>query len=136
MNDFTLKALKSAEISKDRTSVALQLETDKGPISISMNAVQLEHFATSLEGLEQQLTIINPAAGPASGEAVQMRFYIVDGLQIGSVVANNTPSVAVMVKAGHTSRWYAFNAQHAEALVRTVGDELPSLVRLKGGEQH
>lgn len=71
----TPKELKSEEISKDRTIIAVQLETDKEPVSISMNAVQLDHFATSLEGLEHQL--IDPIAGVAAGGPEQIRFHIV-----------------------------------------------------------
>jgi len=74
MPDYALKELKSADAGDDRTAVTLNIETDKGPIRLTMNAAQLYHFITSLDTVEQQASI-DPVAGPAAAEAVRMRFH-------------------------------------------------------------
>ena len=132
MADFTLKALTGAEVRKDRSGITLKLDTDQGPVSLTMTATQLDHFVTSLEGVEQQLTVLDPPGGLAPGAAAQMRFYIVEGTNIGNAMVNNVPCVAVIIKAGNSTRAYAFDREKAQSLARMVGDELPSLDRLTG----
>jgi hypothetical protein len=134
MADFTLKALTGADVRKDRSGITLKLDTDQGPVSLTMTAAQLDHLVTSLEGVEQQLTVLDPPGGLAPGEAAQMRFYIVEGTNIGNAMVNNVPCVAVIIKAGNSTRTYAFafDREKAQSLARMVGDELPSLDRLTG----
>jgi hypothetical protein len=124
MAEYTLKALTDTDFSMDRTSVALSLDTDQGPIRIRMDATQLDHFVTTMQRVDQQLS---------PGEPV--RFLIVDGLSVGNALVDNVPSIAVSIRSGDNTRAYAFNRQHAETLCRRVNDEVPSLDRLKTAEQ-
>jgi hypothetical protein len=99
-----------------------------------MTVAQLNHFVTALEDAEEKVTVLAPRPGAAPGERLGKRFYIVDGTSIGNAVVNNVPSVALLIKSGNSTKAYALNRQQAESLVHMVGDELPSLDRLTGGE--
>lgn len=136
MAEYKLHALASADVKNDRSAITLKLETDNGPVNISMTPAQLDHFVTAMEGIEQHLTMLDPVAGPAKGEAVQMRFYVVDGSNVGNAVVNNSPCVFVVLKAGNSTRAYAFDREKAESLARMVRDELPSLDRLTKSPEH
>src|SRR5258705_13004377 len=86
-----------------------------------MTAAQLDHLVTSLEGVEQQLTVLDPPGGLAPGAVAQMRFHIVEGTNIGNAMVNNVPCVAVIIKAGNSTRTYAFDREKAQSLARMVG---------------
>jgi hypothetical protein len=136
MPDYNLKALVNADVPNDRSKVTLRMDTDSGSVNLTMDVVQFEHFTTALEGVEQHLTALDPVAGQKPGEAIQMRTYIVDGVTVGNAMVNNVPSVALILKAGNTTRAYALNRQIAEAVAAKVTDELPSLDRLKPAQGH
>jgi hypothetical protein len=130
MPTFKFKALADAHVSDDRSGITLNLDTDQGPVSLAMTAAELDHLATALEGVEQRLTMLDPASGTVPGEAAPMRRYIVDDINVGGAVVNNVPSVVAVIKAGNSTRAYAFDRRKAESLCRRVGDEVPSLDRL------
>jgi hypothetical protein len=136
MPTFRLKALIDAHVSDDRSGITLNLDTDQGPVSLAMTATELDHFSTAWEGVEQGLTMLDPVSGTVPGEAAQMRRYIVDDINVGGAVVNNVPSVIAVIKAGNSTRAYAFDRQKAETLCQRVGDEVPSLERLKTDDRH
>jgi len=136
MADYNLKALTNADVPNDRSKVTLSMDTDSGPITLTMDAAQFEHFTTALEGVEQHLTMLDPVAGRRPWESVQMRLHIVDGVTVGNALVDNAPCVALVLKASNTTRAYALNQWVAEEVARKVNDELPSLDRLKPAQGH
>jgi hypothetical protein len=124
MPDYNLKSLTNADVPNDRSKVTLRMDTDAGSVNLTMDVAQFEHFTTALEGVEQHLTVLDPGRKP--GDAA-----IVDGVTVGNALVNTIPCVALILKAGNTTRAYALNRQIAETVARKVTDELPSLDRLK-----
>ena len=80
---YAKKGLTGANMRKDLDSFTLHIETEEGTITLHMNRAGLDHFVSSLQRIEQQATILNPTAGSAPGERVEMRTEIVNGFQVG-----------------------------------------------------
>ena len=131
---YKLKALAGADISNDRSTFTLRIETEQGPISLAMDRAQMEHFAMSMEGIEQRTFMLGRAEGAASSEGIEMRFLVADRHQVGVVNANGIPSVALVLKAGASIRAYALKQELAEDVARRITDELPKLNAVGSGK--
>ena len=115
-------------MAQDRDSFTLHIETEEaGTITLAMNRAGLDHFVSSLQRIEQQATILNPTAGSAAGERVEVRTEIVNSFQIGHGMVRDKPAVMLVLMAGPLSRAFAIDGAHAEAIAGAITNELPKL---------
>jgi hypothetical protein len=127
MKKYLLTEIENVSVSADRSRFDIEFQTDQGPVTLSMNAAHLDALITTLQGIEYQASLLNPATGPLPGEEGQVRAEIVDDHQIGSGVFNGKPSVLIGLKSAQLLRVFALDAAKAEALQRAIADAIPKL---------
>jgi hypothetical protein len=131
---YMLKAITGAELNSDRTTFSLRIETDQGPISLSMDRAQMDRFAMLMEGIEQKTLMMDHVARAAGGKEPQMRFLVPDMHRVGRVDAQGVPSVALVLKAGASVRAYALRADLAESIAQGIAKEIPKLDSVGAGK--
>lgn len=128
---YHLSGIEKASVSADRNGFDIEFRTDQGPVTLTLNAGDLDALITLLEGIESRASLLDPAKGAMPGEPMQVRRLIVDQHQVGNGVVNGTPSVLLGLtglKGATTAfRWFALDAPKAEALQRAIADEIPKL---------
>ena len=128
MHRFHLTGLQKADISADRSQFAIELRTDQGPLTLTLNAEHLDHFITMLEGLEYTASLHQPAQGQLPGEMGQLRARVVDHHQMANGEVNGVPSVFIGLKTqDQTFRWFALDALKANALQTSLQAEIPKV---------
>lgn len=130
---YTFKALTGANLSQDQGTFTLTMETEQGPISLSMNRAQMDHFAITIEGIEQRTMMLDRAKEAGQREVLEMRFLLADNHQVGTVNANGVPAVALVLKAGASVRAYALKRDLAEGMAKAIANQIPKLGPAKAG---
>ena len=126
MASFHLTGIENGTISKDRTSFAINLRTNQGPLELTISAEHLDALVTCLQGLEYHASLLDPT-NAAPGEAAQVRAEIVESHQIGHGEVNGVPSVFLGLKSAQVLRFFAIDRQKAMAIQQAVADEIPKL---------
>jgi hypothetical protein len=127
MKKYLLTGIEQATGSADRNRFDIEFQTDQGPVTLTVNAAHLDVLITTLQGLEYQASLLNPAKGALPGEVGQVRAEIVDHHQVGNGEVSGKPSVFIGMKSGQVFRIFALDAARAEALQREIADAIPKL---------
>ena len=127
MAEFSIATLEQATISNDRTRVTAKFASDKGPVELHLNRPSLDTLITWLRGLVWHASLLNPAAGPQHGETGEVSVAIVDSYMVGQANAKGMQHVALALRSGTVSDFYALDRAKAIALAKALGDEVERL---------
>ncbi len=65
MPTYTITGMENATISKDRSNFDIRIRTNKGKVTMSVNATHLDALITTLQGLEYNASLLDPKTGQA-----------------------------------------------------------------------
>jgi hypothetical protein len=128
MIEYVLTGLEKTTMSADRSQFNIEFKTGAGPVVLRASAAHLGALITSLQEIEYQASLLDPAKGLLPGEPRLTRAKLVDdvALQRGQMMGG-VPGMLLGIKVGQEARWYALDSAKAKILHRALGREIPKI---------